>query len=187
MNYALDTSAGTNVTVIIPAELLELQNKICAACENRDKCRSGLPKAIAEGLLEAFDLQVVIPLVHPSDLHVVRDRRQHIINFALGPRSNRPNDLYFDPSIETSSQNRQVITPAPLRIATERRQPRFSQTSKCSSELDSKDGAYPAFHSDDVDGSTIGSLTHRYHNDSEENLGIIAMLKEVLMSLTLEG
>lgn len=173
MNYVLDTAAGTNVTALMPAELLQRQNEACVACENRDKRRSGLPSTIADALPEAFDLQVIVPLVRPSDLRIVRVRRQHVINFALAPRSKRPNDV--DSSIDTYGQKRPAITPTPLRIAKERRQHHLGQESKYSSEFDSVDGASPPFHSDDEDVRDVrqlnSPLSKRQRRDIDQDGG----------------
>ncbi|RLN21095.1 hypothetical protein BBJ28_00021930 [Nothophytophthora sp. Chile5] len=95
INYVLQTGGATNAMVLNPLELLQQQNVVCKACRKR---RSSIPAVITSLLTVPFQADTLVPLLHPSDLHVVHVRRQHVLDVQMGSGKRSKGDLYHDPT-----------------------------------------------------------------------------------------
>jgi hypothetical protein len=83
-----------------PPELLEQQNEVITLCQRR---RSGIPKAVQSMMSVPFAGNDIIPLIRPSNLQLVRVRRQHAVDYETASRSKRPADLYADPRADSGA------------------------------------------------------------------------------------
>ncbi|OWZ18015.1 hypothetical protein PHMEG_0007963 [Phytophthora megakarya] len=113
LNYALRPGQGSNVAAVNPMELPHRQDNLLATCGKR---KNGIPDSVMANLSVPYHPEELVPLVKPSTLALVHDRRQHIVNFST---ANRPQDLYQDSGVVTitdhplSEQNTRRAQTAP--------------------------------------------------------------------------
>ncbi|KAE8961343.1 hypothetical protein PR001_g30071, partial [Phytophthora rubi] len=100
LNYALQTGVRGNTAAVSPPELLEQQNKVITLCQRR---RAGIPKAVKTMMSVPFAGDDIVPLIRPSNLQLVRVRRQHAVDYETAARTKRPSDLYADPGAESGA------------------------------------------------------------------------------------
>jgi hypothetical protein len=87
LNYAMQTGARANPAAVSPLKLLDQNNEVFMLCQCR---RSDTPKAVQTMMSVPFTGNDIIPLIRPSNLQLVRVRRQHAVDYETASRSKRP-------------------------------------------------------------------------------------------------
>ncbi|KAJ8520441.1 hypothetical protein ON010_g17942 [Phytophthora cinnamomi] len=101
LNYAFQTGAYVNCSVLNASELQDKQNQVIIAC---GKSRSGLPASVTSSMLNiTFEPDQRVPLIRPDTLEITYVQRQLIVDCEFMGRGNSPGDVFKDPQFTDSS------------------------------------------------------------------------------------